>query len=128
VAPKTTESLRVPGQASPTATTRRSRQRTSARVDYSKAAVLLATVCSPTPLHPGHQDALTSQTHPLVPPRRIDVVVEDARPAGYSSRAARLNAARTAQSTKGRLARPAKVAHGPAPGSNSPPGDVRLSS
>jgi hypothetical protein len=101
---------------------------TSARVDYSKAAVLLATVCSPTPLHPGHQDALTSQTHPLVPPRRIDVVVQGARPAGYSSRAARLNAARTAQSTNGRLARPAKVAHGPALGSSSPPGDVRLSS
>lgn len=100
----------------------------SARVDYSKAAVLLATVSSPTPLHQGQQDALTSQTHPLVPPLRIDVVVQGARPAGDSSRAARLNTGRTTQSTNGRLARPAKVVHGPALGSSSPPRDLRLSS
>jgi hypothetical protein len=83
---------------------------TSARVDYSKAAVLLATVSLPTPLTHGHQDALTSQTHPLVPRRRTDVVAKVVRPAGYSNRAARQNAGRTAQSTNGRLARPAKVA------------------
>jgi hypothetical protein len=100
----------------------------SARVDFTRAAALLATISSPTPLHQGHQDALTSQTHPLVPACRIDAVVQGARPAGYSSRAARLSAARAAQSTNGRLARPAKVAHGPALSRSSPPGDLRLSS
>jgi hypothetical protein len=100
----------------------------SARVDFTKAAALLSSISSPTLLYQGHQDALTSQTHPLVPTCRIDAVVQGARPAGYSSRAARQNAGRTAQSTNGRLARPAKVAHGPALGSSSPSGDVRLSS
>jgi hypothetical protein len=101
---------------------------TSARVDFTKSAVLLAAL-SPSPLTNGHQDALTSQTCPLEPRRRIDVVVQGARPAGYSSRAARLNAGRTAQSTNGPgSARPAKVAHGPALGSSSPPGDLRRSS
>jgi hypothetical protein len=101
---------------------------TTARVDFIRAATLLAAL-SPSPLTNGHQDALTSQTCPLEPRRRIDVVVQGARPAGYSSRAARLNAGRTAHSTNGPgSARPAKVAHGPALGSSSPPGDLRLSS
>jgi transposase len=103
---------------------------TTARVDFARAATLLAAISLPTtPSTNGHQDALTSQTHPLVSQRRIDVVAQGARPAGYSSRAARLNARRTAQSTNGPgSARPAKVAHGPALGSSSPPGDLRLSS
>jgi hypothetical protein len=103
---------------------------TTARVDFTKAAALLAAICSPTtPSTNGHQDALTSQTHPLVPRRRSDVGVQGARPAGYSSRAARLNADSAAQSTNGPgSARPAKVAYGPALRSSSPPGDLRLSS
>ncbi len=103
---------------------------TTARVDFARAAMLLAAISLPTtPSTNGHQDALTSQTHPLEPRRRIDVVAQGARPAGYSSRAARRNARRTAQSTNGPgSARPAKVAHGPALRSSSPPGDLRLSS
>jgi transposase len=110
----------------------------SARVNFVKAGVLQAEL-SATSIHPtstnqvstnhGYQDALTSQTHPLVPPRRSDVVGQGARSVGTSHRTARLNARSTAQSTNGPgLPGPAKVAHGSALGRSSPPGDLRLSS
>jgi hypothetical protein len=99
----------------------------SARVDYTKAATLLAAI-SPS-LYPGHQDALTSQTHPLVPVRRSDVLAQGARSTGHARRTARLNAHSTAQSTNGPCSLgPAKVAHGSALGRSSPPGDLRLNS
>jgi hypothetical protein len=99
----------------------------SVRVDYTKAGTLLAILSSS--LYQGHQDALTSQTHPLVSPCRSDALHQGARSTGYSRRAARLNARSTAQSTNGLgSARPAKVAHGSALRRSSPPGDLRLSS
>lgn len=100
---------------------------TSARVNFTKAASLLAAVSS-SPLTNGHQDALTSQTHPLVSSRRSDVMVQGARPAGHSSRAARLNASHGAIDQRTGFARPAKVVYGPVLESWSPQGDLRLSS
>jgi transposase len=100
----------------------------SARVDYARAGALLATLSSP-PLTHGRQDALTSQTHPLVSSRRSDATHHGARSVASSHRAARLNARRTAQSTNGPGSLgPAKVAHGSALRCISPPGDLRLSS
>jgi len=50
----------------------------SARVDYTRAAALLAeiitTSSNQTFINLGRQDALTSQTHPLVSPRRSDAL------------------------------------------------------
>jgi hypothetical protein len=105
----------------------------SARVDYARAAALLAAITTTSTdqsfINAGRQDALTSQTHPLVSTRRSDARHHGARSTRSSRRAARLNARRTAQSTNGPgSARPAKVVHGSALSCNSPPGDLRLSS
>src|SRR5665213_2101899 len=105
----------------------------SARVDYTRAAVLLAEFTTTSThqffINPGRQDALTSQTHPLVSPRRSGALHHGARSTRSSRRTARLNARRTAQSTNGPgTARPVKVANGSALSCISPPGDLRLSS
>ena len=95
----------------------------SARGDCTRAATLLATLSSPS-RYPGRQDALTSQTHPLVSPRRSDATHHGARSTGHSRRTARLNASSTAQSTNGPGSLvPARVAHGSALSCISPPGD-----
>jgi hypothetical protein len=105
----------------------------SARVDYTRAAVLLAAITTTstneTFINPGRQDALTSQTHPLVSPRRSDALHHGARSTRSPRRTARLNARRTAQSTNGPSSLdPAKVVHGSALRRISPPGNLRLSS
>ena len=103
----------------------------SARVDWVKAQALLRELTANTtpPLYQGRQDALTSQTHPLVSPRRSDVVSQGARSVRHSHRAARLNAHSSAQSTNGPGSLgPANVAHGSALGCNSPTGDLQLNS
>ena len=105
----------------------------SARVDYARAAVLLAEITTTSTnqflINPGRQDALTSQTHPLVSPRRSGALHHGARSTRSSRRTARLNARRTAQSTNGQgSARPAKVAHDSALSCGSPPGELLLSS
>lgn len=104
----------------------------SARVNYATAGALLtalstpsltATSINPEPTNTGHQDALTSQTHPLVSPRRSDVVTQGARSVRHPHRTARLNAHSTAQSTNGPGSLGlAKVAHGSALDRSSPPG------
>ena len=101
---------------------------TSARVDFTKAATLLTTITTIS-TNQGHQDALTSQTHPLVSPRRSDALHHGARSTRSPRRTARLNARRTAQSTNGPSSLdPAKVVHGSALRRISPPGNLRLSS
>ncbi len=103
----------------------------SARVDYTRAAALLTEILTTSPcqslINPGRQDALTSQTHPLVSLRRSDARHQGARSTRSLRRTARLNAERTAQSTNGPdIARPAKVVHGSAQSCNSPPVDLQL--
>jgi hypothetical protein len=91
---------------------------TTARGDYTRAGLLLATITT-SPLNQGRQDALTSQTHPLVAPRRSDARDHGARSRGSPRRITRHNARRgverdssTAQSTKGPGSPgPAKAAH-----------------
>jgi len=105
----------------------------SARVDYIKASAMLAEITTAssnkTFINQGCQDALTSQTNPLVLPRRSDALLQGARSARSPRRTARLNARRTAQSINGLgFALPAKVTHGSALSDISPPGDLRLSS
>ena len=105
----------------------------SARVDYTRAAALLAEITTTSTsrrfINPGRQDALTSQTHPLVSQRRSDALHHGARSTRSSRRTARLNARRTVQSTNGPgSASPAKVVHGSVLSCISPPGDFRLSS
>jgi hypothetical protein len=105
----------------------------SARVDYTRAAAFLAAITTSSAnqsfINPGRQDALTSQTHPLVSARRSAALPHGTRSTGSPRRTARLNARRTAQSTNGPgSARPAKVVHGSALSCISPPGDLRLSS
>jgi hypothetical protein len=110
----------------------------SARVNYAMSATLQAELAvtsanqvstNQTSSNTGYQDALTSQTHPLESPRRSGVVSQGARSVRHTHRTARLKAHSTAQSTNGlRSLGPAKVAHGSALRSNSPPGDLRLNS
>ncbi len=105
----------------------------SARVNYAAAGVLqaelTATSTNQISTKPGDQGALTSQTHPLVAPRRSDFVSQGARSVRHPHRTARLRARSTAQSTNGsRHLGPAKVAHDSALRSSSPPGDLRLNS
>jgi hypothetical protein len=105
----------------------------SARVDYTRAAALLAAITTTSTsrrfINPGRQDALTSQTHPLVSARRSDARYHGARSTRSPRRTARLNARRTAQSTNGPgSARPAKVVHDSVLRCISPPGDLRRSS
>jgi len=105
----------------------------SASVNYAAAgalqAELTATSTNQLSTKPGYQDALTSQTHPLVAPRRSDVVSQGARSVRHPHRTARLKAHSTAKSTNGsRHLGPAKVAHDSALRSSSPPGDLRLNS
>ncbi len=114
----------------------------SARVNYASAAAVLAALKvvpitqSPTTSTPinqvstntGHQDALTSQTHPLG--SSVSATKNHgARSVRHSHRTARLKAHSTAPSTNGtRSLGPAKAAHGSALDRNSPPGALRLSS
>jgi ribosomal protein L37E len=104
----------------------------SARVNYTKAAALLAALSSPTlyrtTMNTGHQDALTSQTHSLV--CRVEVTRHNKASGQRDTLVGLLvSTPRTAQSTNGLSSlSPAKVAHGPALGCISPPGDLRLSS
>ena len=105
----------------------------SARVDYTRAVVLLAAVTTTSTNRTfnsqGCQDALTSQTHPLVSQRRIDARHNGARSTRSPRRTARLNARRTTHSPYGPgSARPAKNVHGSALSWNSPPRDLRLDS
>ena len=86
----------------------------TALVDYTRAAALLGALTASdgtasdgtasdtsSSLNHGHQDALTSQTHPLVGGRHSGVHHQGARSVGSSRRAARLNASKTMPSTKG---------------------------
>jgi hypothetical protein len=105
----------------------------SARVDYGRAGVLLAEIAATLDDHvvinPGRQDALTSQTHPLVSARRNAALHQGARSTRYPRRAAHQNARRTAQSTNGLgSARLAKVVHGSALSRIPPHRDLRLTS
>jgi hypothetical protein len=104
-----------------------------ARVDYTRAAALLAEITTSsknkTLTNRGRQDALTSQTHPLVSPRRSGALAHGARSTRFPRRTARLNARRTAQPTNGPgSARPSKDVHGSALSCIFPTGDLRLSS
>jgi hypothetical protein len=105
----------------------------SARVNYALAAVLQAELSTASidqiSSKIGCHDTLTSQTHPLVSPRRSDAVNQGARSVRSSHRNARLKAHSTVQSTVGPSSLgPAKVVHGSALARSSPPGDLRLSS
>jgi transposase len=99
----------------------------SARVDYARSCALLTALTAPSTNH-GCQDTLTSQTHPLVGARRSDARDQGTRPVGSSTgllvkkpAGEPSSALRTTQSTNGPgSARPAKVAHGLAPGRSSP--------
>ena len=101
----------------------------TALVDYTRAAALLGALTdfdgtasdgtasdgtasdTSSSINHGHQDALTSQTHPLVGGRHSGVHHQGARSVGSSRRAARLNASKTM---------PPTTYHGTGPGHPGP--------